>query len=716
MKRIPIIFTLTAMAASLPVGVFAEPTRELYIEGREEVFEGDPVSTRLTAYAHVQLGLARSVVLEGLEAPVTRIVRGGDGAIYVGTAGRGLFRWSGRGAEPEAVTSEGIVVSLAPYAGGVLFATSADGQVYRARGANAEPFVRIEARYVWDIATDGRRAMAVTGEPGSVVELRRGGFDTRYEADERQLRSIDLRGSRVVFGGGERGIVYELAEDGARALYDSGFEEVTAVRIGPSGRVHAGLVSVDTKATLPAFRWIGAVGQEEASDDSPFKGSELVRIDEAGRVDVLWRAQGEGLMALSVDDHGATFSTGAATTAQARLYRVDRDEDDALSLLARLEDPLAPDFFRSEDGSFVVGTGGTGRLTRLGSAPVERGEYRSTEQDFQRVGRVGRLWFDADVPPGASVALSIRTGNTSEVDPTWSAWSKGITNPAGGSVDVPSGRYAQLRLQLKPSRDGRTPTVRSMHASVVRLNDPPMVHEIFPLARGVALEALPTDSDQDKTITLSSGTLDKLRGQDEDEGRRRVRQSTRDGFQTIAWHAGDTNGDELVFGVDVRPSGRDEWTPLARGLELPFFSFDGRQFTDGRYEFRVLVSDRPSNHPSDALERSAVSAPVLIDNTAPELRTLKAEQDDAGRVRVSVEVVDETSPVVKAQVSLDGGPWLMLPAEDGIVDALQERLRVSLPPSEMGSGVGSGQLRRVSVRASDHAGNEATASVAFRAR
>lgn len=707
---------LTASTAlSAPTVARGEPTRELYIEGRKEVFEGDPISTRLTTHARIRVGLAQSTVIDGLDAPVTRLVRTPDGTLWVGTAGKGLWRWQSKGEPKRVVTEDLIITALVPWDGGVLFASADDGVVHHVRGEERDVFARTEARYVWDLSVDGPKVWAVTGEPGTLLELGKGRAQVRFEADERHLRSLDARSGVVVFGGGEKGVVYRKDGSGARALFDSSLDEATDVWWDEASQsAYAGFVSSNTKASLPSFRWIGAVGDEKESDDSPFKGSELVRIDAQGRVDLLWRSQGEGLMELAQVDQGVVFSTGGPKETRARLYRVAMTEQDQLELVARLEDRLAPAFAAGPDGSVWVGTGGSGSVVRFGPGLTDRGEYRSTEQDFQRVGRIGRVWFDADLPRGSRISISIRSGNTAEVDATWSDWSREVTTPEGGAVEVPEGRYAQFRALLKPGTGGASPSLRSMHASVVRLNDPPQIHEVFPLQRSIALEALPLDADQDKTVTLSSGVLDKLRarGSNGNEDRQRVRQLHRDGHRTIAWHASDTNGDELVFRVEVQPEGSTGWTELARDLPVPFHSFDSRSMPDGHYAFRVTANDRPSNTPRDALTSSSVSAPVLVDNTPPVLSRLEARPSEGG-ITVTAEVRDVSSPVVEAYVSVDGGPWLMLPAEDGLVDSRQESLRVLLVPEELGPFHAEGAgVRTISVRARDDAGNEVVASVA----
>ncbi len=705
---------LAASAILLASGsAWGEPTRELFIRDTQEIFRGDPISSRLTARGRIRMGLRQNALAEALDAPVTAVLRQGN-TLVVGTAGKGLFRLE-PGGEPVALTDEGVITAVASLGKDVLFATAADGVIQRVRGSEVERWSEVEARYVWALASQGSDIYAVTGDPGRLVQLTPGKSTTLFEAEEKHLRSLAIIDSDdMVFGGGERGIVYRRTGKSVRALYDSGLEETTALAFDPgSGDIFAGFSSSREKGRLPAFRWIGSVGDDTGSD-SPFKGGELVKIDGRGRVEIAWRGAGEGLLALASTKDGVVFTTGTAPDDRARLYRLAREGSDRLELVARFESSLATAVVPRDDGAFLVGT--SGELLQVGPSMVKEAEYTSVEQDFQRVARVGRLWFEADVPQGAAVAVSFRTGNTSEVDATWSEWSKPVGRTSGAKVDVPVGRYGQFRVRMKGGRSGAEPQVRSLHASVVRLNDPPEIHEVFALRRGTALDPLPPNGDRDKTLTLSPASLNKLRpeGPPSDPDRDRARQSNRDGFLTVAWHAVDTNGDRLTFSVDMQPVGGTGWVRLGENLEMPFLSIDSRSFPDGDHMFRVTASDRPSNPPGEALTATRISEAVSIDNSSPTVTRFTAVPTDEG-IRVSASVRD-ASRLSEAEIAVDGGVWRMLPAVDGIVDDFEEQFAVELSRAELPRSWDGKAARVVAIRVTDDAGNVATRSVVIAPR
>ncbi|MGF1509436.1 MAG: hypothetical protein ACFB9M_08035 [Myxococcota bacterium] len=692
---------LSAVASfGTPSPSHAEPTRELRLQGPEEIFEGDPVSAGLTATGYVVPGTELEPVLEAVPTGVTRLVRGGDGHLYVGTT-EGLF-WMDEKLEP-VPEIEGAVTALTATKNGVLAGASPSGMVVRVEKGSPEQLADLAVEYVWDLTDSEDGVLAATGAPGRVIRIEDDRVEPIYSSQEVHIRALCETGEDIVFVGGELGIVYRWSNGSVRALYDSPLEEGTSVAVSPSGEVLASFVSAKRKAGLPPFAFIPEISNEKDEDKAPFKGSELVAISPSGAVRVLWRSQQEGALSVALHEEEALIATGTAPSKKARLYAVNSDGE--VRLLARVDAPLISDVF-IDGARALLGTAPMGRVLRRTTKPPKTSIYRSSEQDFQRVGRVGRIWFDADVPRGSSVSLRLRTGNTEEVDDTWTPWSDPCRKTEGCPVRVARGRYAQFEASL--SGDKSPPVVRSLHASVTRLNEAPRLVEVFELDRGIVMERLPVDEDRDKTITLSRSSLDELRPRrQENEGRQRVRQSREPGFQSMAWHATDTNGDDLLFKVEIRPaSGDDPWVLLAEELDVPYLSFDGRAFEDGRYVIRVEASDRPSNAPQESLTSTAISEPFLVDNGAPEFVSLKASRRSHDEILIEAKARDSFSPLAHAQVSVDGGPWVMLAAKDGMVDFREETFRETL--------TGEPLPKVVAVRVIDAAENEATASVRVR--
>src|SRR6185369_4990112 len=85
----------------------------------------------------------------------------------------------------------------------------------------------------------------------------------------------------------------------------------------------------------------------------------------------------------------------------------------------------------------------------------------------------------------------------------------------------------------------------------------------------------------------------------------------------ISWQADDPDGDRLAYAIYFRGEEEREWKLIRANFYENTITLDADVLADGRYYFRVVASDRPSNAGPNAKESELVSAPVLIDNTPP---------------------------------------------------------------------------------------------------
>lgn len=706
------LFLLLASAAR---PTRAEPTLELYIRDVEEVLMGDPVSTAIDAEGRLSLGLGQDQLIEGPGRPGV-VLGWARGGLLLGTAGAGLLRVRPAAKAEVLEGAKGLVLSaLAPIGedgrGGAWFATSPSGTLHRWNGREIADVLKPRAKYVWDLLPDGDGVYAVTGAPAQLLRIEKGKPTTVFEAEETHLRVLARHPSRgLILGGGEKGIVYAVDAKGrARALYDSALDEVTALEVSPDGAIYAAVVSGKTDGALDPGKWIGPVGDDAKDDASPFKGSEVVRIAPSGEVERLWTSNAEGALALSLDPKARRLhiATGTGPKGRARIYALELSDRDRLVLAARLPPPMATDMIRRPDGGLLIATAPDGAVYEVGPKPRLEGEYLSVEQDLRRVARIGRLWMDADVPSGASASVSIRTGNTKEPDGTWSDWSDDVPAGRGGAIEVPDGRYAQLRAVLRASRSGRSPVVRSMHASVRRQNLPPEVKEVFALRPGIYLKPMPDENDDEKVVTINDNVLDELRRPQTERDRNRARAGEAPGQLTAAWKAQDPNGDQLLYSAELVAEDGPVRAELGSGLDVPFVTFDSRSFPDGRYRVVVSASDRPSNAPAEVLEDAKRSDVFTIDNAPPRISKLTARRRGKG-LEVHAEIEDAASRLAQTELSLDGGPWVYFPAEDGFLDGFSETLGLTIEDPTALGGRAEGP-HTIQVRVEDTASNRATA-------
>ncbi|MBI2376659.1 MAG: hypothetical protein HYV07_21865 [Deltaproteobacteria bacterium] len=712
-RTLPLLSATLAASSTIALVARAEPTYELKVMGAREIFPGDPETSSVDARGQVMMGPKVST-LSRLDQPVVASTLEGN-ELVIATADGRLVRIDSKGklTQLSGPDEKLVITALASNARDLFLATGPDGAVSKITAGEPRPYFAPKAKYVWSMLAEERSLIITTGEPGQVLAVEPNGrskilLDTR----ETHVRSIVRHPTRgLVAGGGQKGVVYQL--DGAAttthgfALFDSSYDEVTALAFDPkSGDLFAAFVSESRAGSMIPGKSIGAIGSELEEGASPIKGSEVVRIGLDGRVDVLWSSRREGALGLAFDGARLMIATGGGREDRGRIYAIEPANRDRVMLFARVEPSIVSTIHRRPDGAILVGTAPIGRVIALGPGSTTNSIYTSAEQDLERPARLGRLWFDAILPNGSRIDVSARTGNTAKVDDTWSRWSTSVSDATGGAIDLPRGRYVQLRATLHAI--DASPTLRSMSVSLVRSNIPPLVEEIIVLERGVYLRPLPAEEEREKTISINESNLKRLApGAPADRAEVRARQGAQPGMLTVSWRATDRNGDALRFVAELRSTEQAvSWTELGRDLELPFVSFDSRSFADGRYVARVSATDESGNEASQVASDFAISDPFVIDNTPPKISNLRAVRQRSV-LRIEADVADMTSILGTAEVSLDGGPWRPITAADGLLDTRSERLLVEVDETKLVTK----PVRVVALRIDDEAKNQASAAV-----
>jgi hypothetical protein len=127
----------------------------------------------------------------------------------------------------------------------------------------------------------------------------------------------------------------------------------------------------------------------------------------------------------------------------------------------------------------------------------------------------------------------------------------------------------------------------------------------------------------------------------------------------------------------------------------------------GRYIFKVVAKDTPSNTASQALSGERISEPIDVDNTAPTVIAATTPQVTGETGRVTFEATDAASFVRRAEYSVNGGEWQTVYADDGISDGARERYTLQIPLRTPGD-------YSVTLRVFDESGNVGNARVVMR--
>lgn len=663
------------------------------------------------------------VLYESDQAVVWSLARAADGAVYFGTGHQGaVFRVTPEGAGAMLWKAPEIeVFALAIGPDGQLYAgTSPSGKVYQvSTDGEAQEFFDPGEKYIWSLLFDPQgRLLVGTGDGGKIYRVTSEGQGKLWlESGQRHVMSMALdRNGGILAGTDPAGILYRVEDGGtAFALYDSDLPEVRSVAVGADGAIYFGAMgggmdrivrAIPTRQQAAVPAQAGATVQPSVQVATPRVASTvtyaqpqvvyageraaLLRLREGQAVAKLWSSNEEHLLGLVVRD-GADSDVLFATDRGGRIYRTDADR--RLSLVTQTGRSQITALLQTRQG-ILLGSAHGGSLYRLAPAAAEQGTYLTAPRDTGGVSQWGRLSWRGEVPEGARVEISTRSGNAYRPDKSWSAWSAPLADSEGSPVGSPAARFLQWRATLQG-----TARLDSVRVHYLPQNSAPVVRSVNVVPE--AAKPSETSGSQSASTTSSYSITVSASGASSPPQSSAARQSSAAPAVrklAIVWSAEDPDGDKLRAEVSFRGLGESAWKTIRKDLAGPRFSIESDTLADGRYEFRVRVDDGMANAAERALSAERISSPVLVDQTPPRIRP--APRGPEGEVRFAAE--DEVSEIRSAEFSVDAGDWRPVLSDDGILDARRERFTLRLGELEPGEHL-------VVLRVRDRAGNAALA-------
>jgi hypothetical protein len=652
-------FGWLATMLCVPGVCLAVSTRSFVLDTSEAFEKG----TLKGAAAHASGKLTRAVssdrsVIDGVPVAYASAV-GRDGAIYVATGNEGrIYKSSKEGVKLFADTDAALITSLVwadntLYAGslpgGRVFAIALDGKV---RQQTALP----GADHVWALAysAEHRALYAATGPEGKLFSLDDKGHTQLVHDDEAEhLLCLDLDSQGRVYAGTSNGArLLRISGKSVEVLYDFPGQEITTLDVGPR---FVAVASNEFPAPPPAVgdtKDLGVAARTKRL--RPGKGS-VYTVDFAGRVDELGRFDSAHVSALEIDP--ATDGVHAGLAQDGRIVRLSPSGERAVwadvdeRQIAAIHLVSSTPHFVSSDGVAVY------RVRE----PKAEGEWLSAALDAKAPARFGELSFRGAVTPPSTISFATRSGNTETPDATWSAWSAESTTQS--PIKSPAARFLQLRAKL--TGDAELYAVEAYY----------LPQNLVARVRNVHLKSQPKSDEASKP---------------------------RSTLLALSWEVDNPDDDKLRYRLFAKREGQSAWLPLQREydlLEQTDYSWETRNIPDGYYRVRVLVSDEATNPEPYVARAEAISAPILVDNRAPELRELRFA---AGKL--SGRAVDALGPISAIELALDTGLHRPVFPEDDLLDTRNEAFQVDLRSLSAGT-------HTLSVRASDAAGNTTSAAL-----
>jgi sugar lactone lactonase YvrE len=589
---------------------------------------------------------------------------------------------------------------------GVLYAgTSPNGKVYKITAAGkGEEWFNPAERYIWDLLlSESGSLLAAVGENGGIYEISPAGREGReiFKAEQNHVLCLKFdRSGDIVAGSGGPGLVYRIVKNTGKAtvIFETPFEEVRSIAYDLDGNLYAsagGTVKASRAETASAAAPVSAgnvdvsvsISGEAAASVAPAAGmttaksvsasgsrepGSIYRIGPDGTAERIWFSPEEQVYSLywNEPEKKICFGTGP----KGRLYTLDGAGKTELTLQSDAEQIST---------CFPVGT----RLYLLSNNPAGlskvspdrrlSGEYLGPVWDANLPSAWGRIDWEAAVPAEGILQFQSRSGNTAEPGSTWSDWSPPYQKADGEPILSPKARYLQVRALFKSTSAKVGPALSRLNVHFLPSNAAPTVTRLDLLGPN---EVFLKPPDINETIWGLERRQPEAGTKKDDMGMMVAKKAERPGFRTLIWSAEDANEDALIYLIALKKDGDKEWRTIEDRWPEEIYAFNTLYFPDGVYQLKVTASDALSNPAGKEKQGEKTAGPLLIDNTAPAIKDLKAVRE-GGQLSLSFTAEDGFSPIKDARILLRPGDWQMIEPADGIADAKTEtyQVRILLP-------------------------------------
>ncbi|MEP6788399.1 MAG: hypothetical protein ABJB40_08210 [Acidobacteriota bacterium] len=661
---------------------------------RAEVLKGDARGVSIDQNGTITLAPKLTEVFKTEQSYIWSSAVDASGNIYLGTGGDGkIFKVdaSGKGALFTDLAEMNVTSLAIGKAGEIFAATSPDGKVYRVDASGkVDVYFAPKEKYIWSLAVlvDGSLAVG-TGDGGKIYKVKAANATPEssllFDTSETHIISLatDKQGN-LYAGTDSSGLVMRFEPDGKPfGLLDSPLREIHSLSIGPDGSVYVLALgesasapkpadAAATPAAAPENKTVSVDKPSPANPEAPAKSrydltgakSAVYRISPDGGTDIIWAST--TVTGFSLYAHQTGNGVLIGTSDKGRIYNISNEGRETLALQT---DASQISTIGVAGQNLIATSSNQGSLFRFGPDTVAEGTYDSSVLDAKTTATWGRIWWRSS----GNVSVQTRTGNTEKPDETWSGWSTALADSTGGQIASPKTRYLQWRAVLKSSTSPAS--LDEVNLAFIGRNIAPEILSVNVLPTNVGLLANPPVQ-IDPNIELSGLDPATFGVPNVAVPPRRVYQR---GATSLQWTAEDRNGDKLIYDVYYKQAGDADFKLLRGDQTDNFIAIDGQSLADGRYIFKIVARDTPSNPTALALSGERITEPIDIDNTAPVVAAAGTPQVTGDKARVIFDAADAASYLTRGEYSVNGGAWMPVYADDGISDSPKERYSIEIP-------------------------------------
>jgi len=658
------------------------------VSSRADVLKGDARGVSIASDGSITLAPKLTEVFKTEQSYIWSSAVDAKGNVFLGTGGDGkVFKVdaSGKGALFADLAEMNVTALVLGKEGEVFAGTSPDGKVYKIDSSGkAEVYFAPKEKYIWSLSVLADGLAVATGDGGKLYKVKSANATPEsslmFDTSETHIISLatDKQGN-LYAGTDSNGLVMRFGSDGKPfGLLDSSLREIHDISVGPDGSLYVLALGESASAkteispsATPENKTV-SVEKPSANPEPPAKSrydltgakSAVYRILPDGNTDVLWASA--TITGFSLYAHQSGSGVLLGTSDKGRIYNIGNDGRDTLVLQT---DANQISTLQTTGSSLIATSSNQGSLFRFGPETLADGTYDSAVLDAKNTATWGRIWWNAT----GNVSIQTRTGNTEKTDETWSAWSAAFTDPKGVQVASPKARYFQWRAVLKSSTSAAS--LSEVNLAFVARNIAPEVLSIQVLPTNVGLAANPP-MQIDPNIEINGLDTATFGIPNTAVPPRRIYQR---GATSLQWTDEDRNGDKIIYDIYYKEVGDANFKLLRGDMTDNFFAIDGQSLADGRYIFKIVASDKPSNPLSLALSGEKLTEPIDIDNTSPVVTAVGVPKITGEIARVTFEASDDASYLTRAEYSINGGDWKTVYADDGISDSPRETYTIEVP-------------------------------------
>lgn len=635
-----------------------------------------------------------------------RVLADGKGGFFTGTGHGGEIHHTNRKGESKVLTTlnGAEVFSLWLLAdGGLLAGCGPDGHLYRiSADGDSQLLGQVPGGYVWSLSAtaDDKTIYLAAGNPAAVyrytddeglVELislpAQNALDLRLEADGSLL--VCTQGPGLVYRVDpaqpkQPWLICETPQDEVRQFVQGPDNQVFFLALNEDGEQEgASLMPGNSgKAIPPSLMSLFGEPMKPQVDKAV-----LYRLDPDGRCTTWW-AGSLDLMIVRWDKQWGWLGGGPLDeeTGKSRLFRLLPEAGSYV--LAQWQGGDILDLGTNLDhsgGELLVAQAHPGGVRLINGDNGLPHLATSPPLDAGSPVQWGRLGWEA-VPGKGKLRWSVRCGNRSVPDETWTPWSDSWSS-SDQSLELPTSQFLQWRVQM-PDNPQNHWRITSVSVSAWQDNAAPVVRRFTIEKLSEISQGGLMGSSDNVTQSFESGLrveFGRKSSQGKQAGARRAA-FTRP-VRIMTWQGSDPNNDRLVYQLEYRRQGDESWRDImGETLEL-LGSWDTSEVPDGNYDVRLTVSDRRDNPGSLALSSQREAGPLLVDNTPPSLDPVRVEKLEGG-LRLRFRAQDEASVLAQATVTMPDGRVQRLDPTDRICDSRREEFDLVLPWPETGRPAG----------------------------